>query len=85
MRPVSLGRPAVGNNPELFRRWLLESLAEIERASQEDLAIIAKDFSVSGHTPTRTLDAGTATTTDIANVLCTFIADLQKRGMKRSQ
>lgn len=85
MRPVSLGRPNRPNDFDAFRRWALDALAEVERASQEDLAAIAKDFTVSNFTATRTLNAGTATTTDIANVLCTFIKDLQSRGMKRSQ
>lgn len=85
MRPVSLGRPVVTNNPDTFRRWALEAFAEIERASQEDLALIAKDFTVANYTATRTLDATTATAGDVADVLCTFISDLRNRGMKRSQ
>lgn len=82
MRPISLGRPNT-NDVEGFRKWVLWAFAEIERAAAEDTFVVADDFTVSGHTPTRTLDAGTATTTDIANVLCTFLDDLQNRGMKR--
>lgn len=85
MRPVSLGRPNVSNDPETFRRWVLGAFAEIERASNEDAFVVADDFTVTGHTATRTLDAATATATDVANVLCTFIEDLQNRGMKRNQ
>lgn len=85
MRPVSLGRPNVSNDPEVFRRWVLGAFAELERASVEDAIVVADDFSVTGHTPTRTIDASTATTAEIANVLCTLIEDLQNRGMKRSQ
>lgn len=84
MRPVSLGRPST-QDPDAFRRWALTAFAEIERASVDDAFVVADDFAVSGHTPTRTLDASTATTADIANVLCTLIEDLQNRGMKRSQ
>lgn len=84
MRPVALGRP-YGNDPNVFRKWVLECFAEIERAAQDELGLIANDFTVSGHTQTRTLDAATATTSDIADVLCTLIEDLQNRGMKRTQ
>lgn len=85
MRPVSLGRPNVSNDPEAFRRWVLGAFAEIERASVEDAFVVADDFTVSNHTEKRTLNAATATTADIANVLCTLIEDLQNRGMKRNQ
>lgn len=84
MRPLSLGRPNT-QNPEDFRKWVLAAFAEIERSAADDAFAVADDFTVTGHTPTRTLNAGTATLTDIANVLCTFIQDLQNRGMKRSQ
>lgn len=84
MRPIALGRPA-SNDPKAFERWVRECFAEVERASAEDISTLANDFSVSGHTPTHTLDAGTATLTDAVNVLCTLISDLQNRGMKRNQ
>lgn len=84
MRPVSLGRPNT-QDPDAFRRWALAAFAEIERASVDDSFVVADDFTVSNHTPTRTLNAATATTSDIANVLCTLLEDLQNRGMKRSQ
>lgn len=63
----------------------MQAFAEIERAAAEDTFVVADDFSVSGHTRTRTLNAATATTTDLVNVLCTLLEDLQNRGMKRSQ
>lgn len=63
---------------------MLSALQEIARASYEnDPAVIASDFTVTNYTETRTLDAGTATTTDIANVLCTLISDLTKGGAKK--
>lgn len=85
MRPVSLGRPYPANSDEAFRRWALEAFAELERASYDDIAAVANDFTVSNHTETRTIDAATATATDVKNVLCTFINDIRNRGMKRSQ
>lgn len=84
MRQVSLGRP-VGTKPEDWKKWVEACFAELERATYEDLTVIANDFTVSNYTEARTLDAGTATLTDVKNVLCTFIKDLQNRGMKRSQ
>ena len=84
MRPVSLGRPA-RKELEDWKRWAEQCFAELERASQEDIAAVAADFSVTNHTATRTIDAATATLGDVTDVLCTLISDLQNRGMKRSQ
>ncbi|MEN6302250.1 MAG: hypothetical protein ABFC67_05945 [Mizugakiibacter sp.] len=83
MRPVSLGRPNLRSD-KIWRDWVESCFAELERASQEDLSAVAADFTVTNFTATRTLNAGTATTGDIANVLCTLIDDLRNRGMKRS-
>ncbi len=80
---LSLGQPPI--DEKRFRPWLIQALRTIEEASQDDIIEIVKDFTISGHTPTRTLDASTATATDVADVLCTLIEDLQKRGMKRDQ
>jgi hypothetical protein len=84
MREVTLGQPGV-SDAEAWKKWVERALNEIELASQEDVAMIASDFTVSNYTATRTLNAGTATLADIANVLCTLISDLQNRGSKRSQ
>lgn len=85
MRPISLGQPSVIADDKRFRAWVMQCMAEIERASYDDLVAVANDFTVSNHTKTRSLDAATGTLTDVKNVLCTFIEDLQNRGMKRSQ
>jgi hypothetical protein len=85
MRPVSLGSPGNTKDLEAWKKWIMGALAEIERASYEDLSAVAQDFTVTGHTETRTLDAATATLADVTDVLCTFIQDLQNRGMKRTQ
>ena len=63
----------------------MECLSEVERASQDDVAALANDFTIENHTATRALDAATATALDVANVLCTLLEDMQKRGMKRRQ
>ena len=85
MRPISLGQPIRTGDDRLFKQWVIDCLAEIERASYDDIAAVANDFTVSNHTKPRTLDASTGTLTDVKNVLCTFIEDLKNRGMKRSQ
>lgn len=85
MREISLGKPIRTEDDRMFRQWVLACMAEIERASYDDIAAVANDFTTSNVTETRTLDASTATASDVANVLCTFIEDLKKRGMKRSQ
>ena len=85
MRPVSLGKPANPKDLEAWKRWAQEAFSELERASYEDLSAVAGDFTVTNFTETRTLDAGTATLADVADVLCTFIQDIRNRGMKRNQ
>lgn len=83
MRQVTLPPPARSAGQQAFNEWVNACLREIELASQEDIALMAKEFTVTGHTPTRVLDAATATATDVADVLCTLLEDLQKRGSKR--
>ncbi len=84
MRPVVLGRPT-RKEVEEWKKWAEQCFAEIERASQEDISVVVADFTVTGYTATRTLDAGTAVLADVTDVLCTLIRDLQNRGMKRTQ
>lgn len=84
MRPVSLGRPT-RIEPKEWKKWVEQCFNELELASQEDLSAVAGNFTPSNYTDTRTLNAGTATATDVANVLCTLLNDLRNRGMKRTQ
>jgi hypothetical protein len=85
MRRISLNRPpfdTVQTTRELA--WVYEQFKEIERASLEnDVGETADAFTITNHTPTYTLDAATATATDVANVLATFLIALKKRGIKR--
>ncbi len=89
MIPVSINRPpfdTVKTTPELL--WIFEQLQEISRASQEaDVGEIADQFIITGYVPpfvpTYTLDLSTATATDVANVVATFLIALKKRGSKR--
>lgn len=79
MRRLALGMPATGM-PQDVAQWAIQALQEIERASYEGVEEVVNAYAVSNFTPTRSLNAGTATTTDIANLLCTLIDDIQKRG-----
>jgi hypothetical protein len=85
MRKLSLNRPpfdTVRTTPELA--WIFEQFKEIERASAEnDAGEIADAFTIENHTPTYSLDVATATATDVANVLATFLTALKRRGIKR--
>lgn len=87
MKPLFFGAPSeITAKEEQHRKWVYEALQLIELASQEDadIASIAQDFTVENYTATRTLDASTATATDVADVLCTLIDDIKNRGMKRT-
>ena len=84
MRRVALPVPPPGITATADGRFLLGALQEVARASYEnDPAVIASDFTLTGYTETRTLNVGTATTTDIANVLATLILDLARGGAKK--
>lgn len=84
MRRVTLPRPPPALIGTAEGKFVLGALQEIARASVEsDPALIASDFTLENYTETRTLDAATATATDIANVLCTLISDLAKGGSKK--
>lgn len=84
MRRVTLPTPPPGLMGTAEGRFMLGALQEVARASIEsDPAVIASDFTLENYTETRTLDVGTATTTDIANVLATLILDLARGGAKK--
>jgi hypothetical protein len=73
MRPVRLGRDNVA-----------AALLEIERASQEERFVdIADAYTITAYTPSRTLDATTATATQVAHFLATLIQDLKAGQVKR--
>lgn len=74
MRPVSLPHAT-------SMEQVAENFRELEQASHmERVVAIAKAFTVTNVTETRTLDASTATVTDVANFLGTLIQDMSKGG-----
>ena len=83
MRALYLGSPSESvMSVEQHRQWVHDAIQTIEQASHEDadVSVIAQDFTISNYTETRTLNAGTATLADLANVVATFIDDIKARG-----
>lgn len=84
MKHVNLPRPHRGATVDGLAATVADIAKKIEVASRDnDPQKIAQDFSITNYTETRSLNAGTATATDVANVLCTLIRDLQNGGSKR--
>ena len=49
-------------------------------SSLGDLVGLTDEYTVSNYVVTRTLDASTATLSDVANFLCTLVDDLKTKG-----
>jgi hypothetical protein len=85
MRPVSFGPlpPAASTDQKLD--WIIRSLREIENASAEDAIAVADSYGAnSNFTTTRQLNVTAPTASNIAAVFASFLADLRKRGVKKS-
>lgn len=83
MRKANIGSPR-GRATDQFSQWVSSALKELERASYEEIpGEIGDAYTMTNFTTTRTLDAATATATDVANVLATFLTDLKARGVKK--
>ena len=85
MRPVSLGPlpPAASTDQKLD--WIIRSLREIENASAEDAIAVADSYGANSTYPTtRQVNVTSPTASNIAAVLASFLADLRKRGVKKS-
>lgn len=83
MRAISVGNPP--QDPAAFREWIIRAFRQIETASNDIAAEkVADAFTVSNLTETRSLDAASATTSDVAEVLGTLLTDLKRRGSKRT-
>ena len=84
MRPIFLGDP-LGDDTKYLLEWVASALRDIELASQDDIAAIFDEYTVTNFTETRTLDATAATLSNVANFICTMVDDLKNRGTKRNQ
>ena len=83
MRKANIGSPR-GRATDEFSKWVGSALKELERASYEEIpGEIADAYTMTNFTATRTLDAASATATDVANVLATFLTDMKARSVKK--
>lgn len=83
MRRASIGS-ANGPAASPFERWVASALSELERASHEQVMVdIAEAYTVTNYTVSRTLNAGTATTQELADFVATLIDDLKAGEVKR--
>lgn len=83
LKNLFFGQPSQ-RNAEGRLSWAERCLRRIETESRDsDWSDVAKGFTLATFTETRSLDPATATATDVANVLCTLISDMAKRGAKR--
>jgi len=86
MRPITLAPSPAGNDAMAWFQWIKACLAEIERASQEEPAQIFDSYSSDiPATITRQINVTTPTAANLAAVLATLIADMQARGVSRTQ
>lgn len=60
--------------------WALELVRALEQEAVAASAPPTPRYTVSGYTETRSLDASSATTADLANFVCTLAADLKAAG-----
>ena len=79
MRPFTLGTPPVDQGNEAKIDWIIQSLQEIERASQVNNDILFDAFDLSNVTEVRSLDADSTTLAEVADLLGTLIADFKDR------
>jgi hypothetical protein len=72
------GAPAKGQETP----WILQQLSQISRCSQIDATQVAMTYKITNPpaVPVRTLDPTTATVQDVANLIATFLRDLQLGG-----
>lgn len=83
MRPMAFSPPPMRQQMGTFEQWVIKSFQEVSAASHEQVTEeIADSFTLSNVTETRTLDPTTATVADVANVLGTFLQDMQRRAVK---
>lgn len=83
MRPLSLtGKPAPNADINTKIDWVMRQLDLIAAHSREEGSSLADPYNVNAPaTPLRTLDYSTATLSQVAQVLTTFLKDTQKRGL----
>jgi hypothetical protein len=85
MRSVALGPIAANAGTDEKLDWCIRSIQEIARASNEDAVKVLDSYAVNAApAATRMLNVSSPSTSNLAAVLGTLIADLRRRGVKRS-
>lgn len=79
MRPVNLGTPPINADTETKLDWVIQSLQEIERASQQQNEAFFDEFTADNVTESRSFDADTATVAQLSDVVGTLIDDIKNR------
>jgi hypothetical protein len=84
MRRLHLGSPRSKSTEDQIQ-WLVDSMRKIETASRDiDPFRVADNYQPSNFTVTRTINAGTISLGNLANLVATWIQDLKNRGPKQS-
>ncbi len=84
MRAVSLvWQPGAGASADAKIDWLMKVVQSLALASRQEGSTLADPYTITPPAPpVRTLDAtASPTAQDVANVLATFLSDMQKRGL----
>jgi hypothetical protein len=85
MRPVSFGPLPPNASPEETQDWIVRSLREVENASVENpIAVFDSYSSNSTFTTTRQVNVTAPSLANLATVLASLIADMRKRGTKKT-
>lgn len=85
MRKLALGAPPTDGTTDEKLDWCIAALMTIQTASNDvDALRVADTYKPENVTATRTLNVSTATLTDVANVLGTFLRDCKRRGATRT-
>jgi hypothetical protein len=85
VRAVSLGALASNASADEKLAWCIRAIHEIARASNEDAVAVFDSYAVNAApVTTRTLNVSSPTPQNLAAVLGSLIADLKRRGVKRS-
>lgn len=65
---------------EWSKEWAQQLVRVLERRADLEKVPLIAGYSVTNYTETRTLDAGAASATDVANFVATIVADLIEAG-----
>jgi hypothetical protein len=83
MKEIRLGRVPVGAEAKLD--WCIDAIQKIAIGSREnDPNSYVDAFDASNVTESRSFDADTVTTAELADVVGTLVSDFKRRGSKRT-